>query len=241
MNRDMPATRRQSIDVFRGIAIVVMALYHLLWDLNYEGVISVGIGIDWQWISFQRSIVMGFLLLVGASLWLAHRDGINWRGFWKREALLIAAALGVSVVTWFQFGEYFAYFGILHAIALFSLMALPFVRAPVWVSGATAALFLLLPLASSALFNPRWLSWIGFFRDVPMTADLVPVFPWFGVVLLGMIGMRLLHATPLFTWQSQNPVPRMLAFMGRWSLWIYLIHQPVIFGLLSGILSVIRA
>src|SRR6218665_1277609 len=108
------SSRLNSVDVYRGAAIVVMAVYHLLWDLNFEGVISVGIGVDPLWIGFQRSIVTAFLLLGGGSLWLAHRDGIRWAGFWKREALLVVAAAGVSLVTWFQFGEYFAYFGILH-------------------------------------------------------------------------------------------------------------------------------
>lgn len=231
------SSRLQSVDVYRGFAIVVMAAYHLLWDLNFEGVISVGIGVDPLWIGFQRSIVTAFLLLVGGSLWLAHRDGISWRGFWKREALLVAAAIGVSVVTWLQFGEYFSYFGILHAIALFSLMALPFIGAPLWVGGVTAATFLFLPLLNSPAFNPRGLSWIGFFNEVPMTADLVPVFPWFGVVLIGVLGMRLLQDTGLFVWRSENVVLRGVAQAGRWSLWIYLVHQPILFAVIGWLLS----
>lgn len=234
----MSTKRLQSIDVYRGIAILAMVGYHIVWNLNYFGTISVGIGVDFGWVAFQRSIVTAFLLLVGASLWLAHGNGMRWRGFWKREALLVAAAIGVSIVTWFQFGEYFAYFGILHAMALFSLMALPFLRAPLWIGFGTAALFLLLPIFDLPLFNPRPLSWIGFFSETPMTADLVPVFPWFGVTLLGALGMRLLHSSPLFTWQTDNVVPVGLAVVGRWSLWIYLVHQPILFTLIGWMLSV---
>src|SRR5690606_8759342 len=119
----MQSGRRQSVDVYRGLAILAMAAYHATWDLNYYGIIEVGIGVDALWFTIQRSILTGFLLLVGAGLWLAHRDGIDWRKFWRREAFLIAASLGVSAVTWFQFGAYFAYFGVLHAIALSSLLA----------------------------------------------------------------------------------------------------------------------
>ncbi len=234
----MSAKRLQSVDVYRGLAIVAMVAYHTIWDLNYFGTISVGIGIDFGWIAVQRGIVTAFLLLVGAGLWLAHGEAIRWPGFWKREALLVAAAVGVSIVTWFQFGEYFAYFGILHAIALFSLLALPFLRASLWLGLLTAALVLLLPLLNAPLFNPRPLSWIGFFTEVPMTADLVPVFPWFGVTLLGVPGMRLLRDSPIFAWQSQNVVPRGLALLGRWSLWIYLVHQPILFELIGWLLSV---
>lgn len=223
--------RRQSVDVYRGLAILAMATYHALWDLNYFGLISVGIGIDPVWIGAQRAILTSFLLLAGAGLALGHSDGIHWRRFWRREALLITAAVIVSIGTWFAFGEYFAYFGVLHALALFMLMALPLVSAPFWIGGLVALLALLLPaVVSSDLFNPRWLNWLGFFRATPETADLVPVFPWFGVVLIGMLGMRGLRDAPVFAWSSRTPLPRGLALLGRWSLLIYLLHQPLVFG-----------
>jgi uncharacterized membrane protein len=228
------AVRRQSIDVYRGLAILAMAAYHATWDLNYYRIIEVGIGVDALWFTIQRSILAAFLLLVGAGLWLAHKDGIDWRRFWKREAMLAAAALGVSAVTWFQFGEYFAYFGVLHAIALSSLLALPLIRAPLWAQIGAAIVFLFLPAVfTSELFNARWLSWIGFFTAVPDTADLVPMFPWFGVVLIGVIGMRLMEGVPAFTWSSRALLARVLAWIGRWSLIIYLVHQPVLFGIIT--------
>jgi len=213
-----------------------MVAYHATWDLNYYGFISVGIGVDALWFTIQRSILTAFLLLVGAGLWLAHKDGIDWRRFWRREAVLVAAALGVSAVTWFQFGEFFAYFGVLHAIALSSLLALPLVRAPLWAGIGVAVLFLFLPaIFTSDAFNTRWLAWIGFFTMVPETADLVPMFPWFGVVLLGMLGMRLFEKAPAFTWTSAALPVRALARIGRWSLIIYLVHQPLLFAVISPI------
>ncbi|HZY66963.1 MAG TPA: heparan-alpha-glucosaminide N-acetyltransferase [Devosia sp.] len=227
----MNSGRRQSVDFLRGLAILAMVAYHATWDLNYYRIIEVGIGVDPLWFTIQRAILTAFLLLVGAGLWLGHRNGINWRGFWKREALVVAAALGVSVVTWFQFGEYFAYFGVLHAIALSSLLALPFVRAPVGLTIVVALVVLLLPAVwSSELFNTRWLAWIGFFTAVPETADLVPMFPWFGVVLLGLAGMRLFADLPVFNWTSRALPVRGLVAIGRWSLVIYLVHQPLLFG-----------
>lgn len=237
----MATPRLQSVDVYRGLAIVAMAAYHTCWDLNYYGLVETGIGTDPAWISVQRAILTAFLLLAGMGLVLGHGGGIRWRSFWKREAIVTAAALGVSAVTWFQFGDYFAYFGVLHAIALFSLLALPFVRAPLWVGIVTAVLVLFLPAVySSDLFDPRWLAWIGFFVTTPETADLVPVFPWFGVVLIGVIGMRLARGAPAFAWSSRTVVVRVLAFMGRWSLIIYLVHQPLIFGALMPLASYVQ-
>ncbi len=241
-NGAMTRMRRQSIDVYRGLAILAMAAYHAIWDLNLYGLVEVGIGVDPGWIALQRSILTAFLLLVGAGLALAHGDGVRWRGFWRREALLVAAAAGVSLVTWFQFGDYFAYFGVLHAIALSSLCALPFVRAPLWAAIGTALVVLVLPAVwSDPAFDTRWLSWIGFFTTTPATADLVPMFPWFGVVLIGLAGMRLLAEAPAFTWTSPGRAARGLALMGRWSLVIYLVHQPVLFGLVTPLASWVHA
>jgi uncharacterized membrane protein len=232
----MSSTRRQSIDVYRGLAILAMAAYHAIWDLNYYRIIEVGIGVDAIWFAIQRGILTAFLLLVGAGLWLAHRDGIDWPRFWKREAFVTAAALGVTAITWFQFGDYFAYFGVLHAIALSSLLALPLVRAPLWAVIAVAVGFLFLPAVfTSDLFNTRWLAWIGFFTALPETADLVPMFPWFGVVLLGLLGMRLFESAPVFAWSSTGIGVRALARIGRWSLIIYLVHQPLLFGAITPI------
>jgi uncharacterized membrane protein len=236
-----PRPRLQAIDAYRGLAILAMAAYHLCWDLNYYRIIEVGIGVDPVWISAQRTILTAFLLLAGASLALAHSAGIRWPGFWRREAIIVAAALAVSAGTWFAFGEYFAYFGVLHAIALFSLMALPFVRWPLWAGSLTTAAFLFLPAVySSDLFDPRWLNWLGFFRQTPETADLVPVFHWFGVVLIGLLATRLFRAAPAFTWASSNRAVRVLRWMGRWSLIIYLVHQPLLFGLVTPIANYLQ-
>ena len=179
-------SRLQAIDVYRGIAILAMAGYHLSWDLTYYGLISTGIGIDPLWITIQRAILTAFLLLAGAGLALGHAGGIRWRAFWRREAVLVAAALAVTAGTWFAFGDYFSYFGVLHAIAVCSLLALPFVIAPFWAGIVAAVVALFLPLVfTSDLFDPKWLAWTGFFKTTSETADLVPVFPWLGVVILG--------------------------------------------------------
>lgn len=238
----MATARLQSVDVYRGLALVAMAAYHACWDLNYYGLITVGIGIDPVWITLQRSILTAFLLLAGAGLALGHANGIKWRPFWRREAMLVAAALAVSAGTWFLFQNDLAYFGVLHMIALGSLLALPFVVLPIWIGAAAAAVALLAPaLYSSDLFDPRWLDWIGFFKITPETADLVPVFPWLGVMLIGLLGMRLLHNSSAFTWSSRNWAVRILGFAGRWSLIIYLLHQPLLFGIVTPIANWVQS
>jgi uncharacterized membrane protein len=221
------------IDLLRGIAILAMAAYHLCWDLTYYGLIDVGLGETGPWVVVQRAILSSFLLLVGVGLVLGHGEGLRWRAFRRRLAMLVGAALLVSLGTYWLFGEYFSYFGVLHAIALSSLLALPFLRAPLRVTVATAVAVIVLGCTvSSALFDTRWLSWIGFFVASPPTTDLVPLFPWFGVVLCGVVAARL--AAPLrvrlAAWRPRHRLARGLALAGRWSLVIYLVHQPLLLG-----------
>lgn len=233
--------RRQSLDAYRGVALIAMAAYHAIWDLAYYGVVEAGIGIDPVWVTIQRSILTAFLLLAGAGLVMAHGDRFDARRFIRREALLIGATAVVSLVTWFQFGPALAYFGTLHLIALGSLLALPLITAPLWVTGVVAAIVLLAPaLYSSDAFDPPLLNWIGFFRTTPETADLVPIFPWFGVMLVGIVGMRLLKDTPVFTWHSDRIPLQMLARLGRISLVFYLVHQPLLFAIITPLASAIH-
>jgi uncharacterized membrane protein len=223
------------VDVLRGVAILGMVVYHFAWDLSYYRLIATDVTTDPGWVLLQRSVLSSFLVLVGVSLVLGHGDGIRWPAFWRRLGILAAAALAVTVGTYLMFPDYFVFFGVLHAIALFSLLALPFLRAPPLALIAAAALFLVLPLLWGAPeFSAKPLAWIGFWTIQPETTDIVPIFPWFGVVLLGIAAARLILASPLAdrlaSWQPRAPLSRALIFSGRWSLVIYLLHQPILLG-----------
>lgn len=227
--------RLQLLDAARGVALAAMVVYHFAWDLSYFGLIGTDLSADPPWVAFQRSILSSFLLLVGIGLVLAHGRGIRWRRFWRRFGLILAGALAVTAGTLWMFPDYFVYFGILHAIALFSLAGLPFLRLHPAAVLAAAAAFLVPPLIWSAPgFDARPLAWIGFWSTLPETTDIVPVFPWFGVVLLGIAAARLAAATPLVprlaAWRAHGPLARMLVVAGRWSLLIYLLHQPILIG-----------
>lgn len=222
------------IDLVRGLAILAMVVYHFAWDLYYLGFTTTDVMTEPGWMALQRSILASFLGLVGAGLVLGHSRGIRWRAFWRRFALLATAAALVSAGTYAVFPDYFVFFGVLHAIAIFSLCALPLVRAPLWLVLGLAGAFL--AVSASVVvpeFSNRWLAWIGLWAESPPTTDIVPFFPWFAVVLLGIAAMRLLLASPVRTvlehWQAGRWT-RWLAVAGRWSLIIYLLHQPLLYG-----------
>ncbi|MFD2648384.1 heparan-alpha-glucosaminide N-acetyltransferase [Devosia albogilva] len=233
------------IDIARGVAIIAMVVYHLCWDLSYFRFIPVDVGYDPGWVLFARTILGSFLFLVGVGLSLGHADGIRWRAFWRRWLFVLAGALVITVTTWFAFPDSFVYFGVLHAIALFSLLALPFIRAPLWLPAITAAVFIALPLLhADPLFNERAWSWLGFWVVPPPANDLVPVFPWFGVVLLAVVVTRIARTRGwldrLARIQPKNRLAGILVWLGRWSLVIYLVHQPLLLGIIYPLSATLR-
>lgn len=237
LNAAATKPRYQLLDLLRGIAILAMVVFHVGWDLYYFGFSPVDVTTDPGWVVFQKCILSSFLLLVGAGLWLGHGAAIRWRAFWRRWLMLVVAALLVTAGTLWLLPDYYVFFGVLHAIALFSLMALPLLRLPAWGQAAIGAAFVALSFAySNPAFTDRTLAWIGFWPVSPPTSDVVPIFPWFGVVVLGIAAIRLLAASAfgkrVLALRSSLPIARGLAFLGRWSLIIYLAHQPVIIGVL---------
>jgi uncharacterized membrane protein len=230
------SSRLAALDVLRGVAILAMVVYHFSWDLSANGLIGVDVSISLGWVVFARTIAGTFLLLVGVNLVLATRNGFRLWPYLRRLAVIVVAALIVSLGTYLFDPQTFVFFGILHSIAVASVLALLFLRAPVWLTAVVAVFFLAGPhFLTSDFFNaPPWY-WLGLSTDPPATVDYVPIFPWFGVVLLGVGAGRFIvdHAgLPLWQWQMKGRTPRTLAFAGRWSLPIYLVHQPILVGIL---------
>jgi uncharacterized membrane protein len=182
-------------------------------------------------------VASAFLALVGVSLALAHPQGLRWRAFARRLATIAGAALLVTVATFFADRDEPIYFGILHCIALSSLVAAPFVGAPAWAALAAGALALGAPLiVASDSFNSPALVWLGLGTAAPMTLDWRPLLPWAGVVLLGLALARAcllrLARWPWTRWRPAAIPGRALAFAGRHSLAIYLVHQPILLAAL---------
>ncbi len=224
------------IDVLRGLAILMMFSYHFSFDLNYFGFLQLDFYHNPFWLNYRTLIVSLFLGLVGVSLSLATRYGFKPRAYFRRLGLLIVFAILVSIVTYIQFSDRMIFFGILHFIALASVLGLAFVRF-YWLNLVLGAgLVVLGTQFQNAVFNQPWLQWIGLMTHKPFTEDYVPLLPWFGVVLLGIfIGKLVFQKQPqawLQNWQSTHPFMRTLSFGGKHSLIIYMLHQPVFMGLL---------
>ncbi|MDO8349953.1 MAG: heparan-alpha-glucosaminide N-acetyltransferase [Gallionella sp.] len=225
--------RYAMIDALRGFAIVLMIAYHFSFDLNYHGWIHQDFNNAPFWLTARAAIVSLFLLLVGISLVLnAQRPDST--SFWRRQGRLLAACLAVSLGSYLMFPESFIFFGILHFILFASLAGRLFVRLH-YTNLAVAVLVLAAGwFYSNPLFNAPPLQWLGFMTYKPLTEDYVPFFPWFGVVLAGIFIGKLIFSKP-YPALPAGPRPglRQLAFAGRHSLLIYLLHQPVLLGILT--------
>jgi uncharacterized membrane protein len=230
-----PRGRIDLIDVLRGVAILAMIIFHGAWDLSQAELISTDISTHQGWQLFARTIAASFLTLVGVSLVLGHGQaaglgGFRRAAFVRRWMLVAGAAMLVSLGTWFAMPDAWIFFGILHNIALSSLLAVAFLALPWPLIGAAAMLVLALPFAlRSSLFDPPWAIWTGLAKRVPDSVDFVPLFPWFGCVLLGIVLARLGGGWLAgLGWQATAAPARWLKRAGQHSLLIYLVHQPIL-------------
>ena len=222
------------VDALRGVAIIFMVAFHATWDLNFFRYIDLDVTQDPRGRFASHLIACTFLTLVGVGLVLSVRGGFDARAFLIRFAKIAGAAAIVSVGTYYAMPDEWIFFGILHAIALFSLLALPLVLGPLSLIYPVALLIgLVLVLSSPFSIDAPWLLWLGVSHTIPRTNDYVPLIPWFGVVVAGLYIARLALLSERLRALFSQPLPHGLKFLqtlGRWSLVIYLVHQPVLFG-----------
>ena len=146
---------------------------------------------------------------------------------------IVAAAAAISAMSYALFPATPIFFGILHCIALASLLALPFVEAPPFAPLALGVLCLLAPhFWTSPYFDARIFWWTGLSTLTPASNDFRPLAPWAAFVFFG-VGLARLLPLPAGrgeTAQTSNVLAKALGFSGRHSLAFYLIHQPILFG-----------
>lgn len=242
----MKAGRFGRIDALRALAMLWMTAYHFVFDLNFFGWVSVDMYRDPVW-TLQRTGIVGlFLFCAGLGQAVAHAQGQPWGRFWRRWAQVAGCALLVSAGSWWMFPSSFIYFGVLHGMAVMLLLVRLSADWPARRLLVLALIALLAPtLAAPAIashagldwLHQPWANWLGLIARKPITEDHVPVLPWLGVMWLGLLAGRwVLAARP--HWLVGGPGP--LAGLGRWSLSYYMLHQPVLLGLLAAVRALSR-
>ncbi len=229
-----------------------MTAFHFCFDLNHFGLIEENFYRDPFWTWQRTAIVSLFLFTAGLSQAVACAQGQGWPRFWRRWVQVAGAALLVTAGSMAMFPRSFIYFGVLHGIALMLVLARLSVGWGRWL-WPLGALALLAPWAAPGLMalwpalealNTPWLNWLGLISRKPVTEDYVPLLPWLGVVWWGVAaGQWALRHRP--GWLGSGGLPagitkRSLTTLGRWSLSYYLLHQPVMIGLIALAVAVFR-
>ncbi len=236
--------RFPEVDVARGLAIIAVVLYHFVYDLDA----LAGYGIESTsgfWGFFADASAFAFVFLAGLSLAISSSRarvtlGTGWELYKKylfRGLRILGYGMLITLVFWvLQFGT--VIFGILHLIGVSIILSYPFLKLR-WPN-----LFLGLAIIALGAFmqalnvsaDTAWLAPLGVVPDYLFMPDYRPLLPWFGVVLLGLFAGNMLYADRAVvrarTVRAPAPV-RPLAFLGRHTLLIYLVHQPLLISVLA--------
>jgi uncharacterized membrane protein len=227
--------RALEVDFLRGIAMIMMAIFHFMFDLQNFNFINVTFthGPLKIW---QLSILSIFVLVSGMGLYFAYHKQINWQKFRKRVFLLGLSAIAITIATMFIFAKSWIYFGVIHFMLLASILGLAFVRIPL--------ISLIIGIAIVASYQFGYLSthdiYVALKEPLSLprrSEDLVRFFPWFGILL---IGIYLGHVN-LFNFKiPENFVTKKVALLGQHALSFYLIHQPVLFGSVLAVYTITK-
>lgn len=229
--------RLWKIDALRGIAIIGMVFFHA----NYMLVSLFSIDIlDFSqvfWFYLGKIVVTLFILLAGISLYLSSY-GWSWSQIWtkslRRAGIFGCLALGISLVTYGFFYEVRISWGIMHFFALSMLLSplfLIFGRYLLLIGFFIVICpYIWTPELQSILLIPVWYPPFGYF-----SADYYPIFPWFGVYLIGYSIAHILWSLGIFVRIFSLDANRynFLRYIGRHSLFIYMAHIPILYIFLS--------
>ena len=224
--------REPALDALRGAAILAMVAYHFSFDLRFFGLTQWDFYRDPFWLNARTLILSSFLLIAGGSLALAQRSHVSPERYWRHVARIATCALAVSAASYALFPESWIWFGVLHAIAVSLVLARPLVRRPALALAIGAATIVAGNLYSNAVFDSRALGWVGFMTAKPRTEDYVPLFPWTGVLLVGVAAGHALVRAKMRPVAFAARWPRWIIWLGRHSLPIYMVHQPLLLGAL---------
>lgn len=237
--------RFEAVDALRGVAMLWMTAFHFCFDLNQFGYIHQNFYSDPVWTGQRTLIVSLFLACAGMGQALAVAGGQSWTRFWRRWAQVAACALLVTAGSWLMYPQSFIYFGVLHGMAVMLVIARLTVGWGRWLWPAGAgliAIYFIAPYALSTsssaqfvgVFNSPVLNWLGLITVKPVTQDYVPLLPWLGVMWWGVAAGNWL-GKGLGAGRFAGRLPAVLqpfARWGRWSLSYYMLHQPVMIGVL---------
>ena len=249
--------RAWELDFLRGVALILMLFMHFSWDVRYEfGVRTFEyLESDWFW-TFGHPVIVTLFVSVSGICCTFSRNNV-------KRGLKLLAAWGALTLTTFLITKYLGIdclilFNVLSVLTcgvfLYALIAYIEKKTKanpnaVNVIMGIVGLYIVICgcnihymdfASDSLLFLP-----IGFtISGIPSQADYMPLFPWLGIFLLGCVIGRTCYKEKKTLFPSADKtmkaISRPVEFIGRHSLIIYLVHQPVVYGILYVIFLLIN-
>lgn len=235
MLKSAHSSRLVWLDTLRGIAILLMVMFHFCYDLRYFSYVDWAVPNGDGWRHFRYVILSLFIFSAGFSLSLAYRTEFYTIKFIRHIAVLLISAICITSGSLFLFSDAWIYFGVLHFLVVACVVSVLFVQ----FSRLALCIACVLLLGSYVEWFPR--RWPFYFFDhlLPMyTEDFVPLFPWLGVMLLGVgaAGFRIFRDIKV----ADNFLVALCAWLGKRSLFVYLLHQPILFSCFIGVSKILK-
>ena len=216
------------LDVWRSVCVWMMLLYHAAYDLMVFGLLPAALETHPLTRVYTALCSGGFILLSGFCIRISHNP-------FRRGLIVFASAMLVSAGS--RLAGLPIYFGVLHLLGSCMLLYVLLRRGIERLTADWRLIFACLLLFAAAFtwvptlrVGAGWLFPLGLRRDDFYSSDYYPLLPWAFLFLTG----TLLGQSPDFPWDSpalRRNYPAALTFCGRHSLAIYLIHQPLLFGI----------
>jgi uncharacterized membrane protein len=200
----------------------MMLVLNFVTDLNHFGIMNTETGDQWWWMA--RIAASLFVGISGVSYFLAHRLEYDFTKTSGRTKRLIFWAFVITIITYIFEPSAYVRFGVLHLLALASIVAFPVARKPEFALGI-GLILLIIPLSSNSN-----LVWLGLRETGFIAVDYFPLNPWLGIFFIGLaLASRIYpEGKPL----TEIQWPEKWLWFGRNTLTIYVIHQPILIGLL---------
>jgi uncharacterized membrane protein len=215
------------IDFARGLSLIAMLIFNYAFTLKFFGLLNLSS--EFFWSMFPLCVAASFVFISGVSNYISNTHNSK-KHIFLRGARIFVIGVGITLATFLTFPRYTIYFGILHLIGL-SAMLSPFLARFGKFNIILGLTILAIGVSGISTSSPLLL-WLLNYNGFS-SFDYEPVIPWFGIFALGFGTSALLSRKIRKPRHASQPVfVKPITFLGRNTLLIYLLHQPILFGVL---------
>ena len=250
MNEQKTAPSRRRIclmDEVRGFAVLCMVVHHALYSIGYLFDVAWGRTLFDVLAVFSPFFATLFVMISGVSSQLSRSN-------LARGGKLLLISVAMTAVTLIAMPSQAIWFGVLHMLAVsmlvYGLLQKSLRRVPLGVGlAACAVLFFLtaglhfglypyvgvpgVPALQWDAYHPagKWLFPFGIRTLTFASSDYYPIFPWIFAFFAGGFLGRFAASERLPQWVYPSRAP-FFSWIGKHALWIYILHQPILSGII---------